>query len=586
MIFLTEQVKVSCTPAKDKLKALWKDDRSYLNRLILSACAVFAACFTFLFFGPFEIASSNASSLVFTGDDVARIMGVFSVCVFAALTLILPILRGKIFDLLLSAVFSLTLCGYIQGNFIGGKLSTLTGDAILWQGQKGKMIINLLIWAAIFIIPFITLYFSRKVWANAVKFLSLALVLMQVAGLMSILTDKSVKGETDGNFSSEKQSMYLTYKNFTAYSAKKNTLVFLLDRLDYDVITEVLKDDLTFFDRLDGFVSYTNAISEFARTMPAANYMLTGYDEDVYQTKASEFFDKSWESGDRHILKDLTDADYEIDLYGDITSMFGSDRKYLDYVSNMTDDAEDISVPTLITNVSSLSAYRYSPVMMKPFFWCYTDDMNLGIHDDSNRYMIEEAVYKTQLESITADSDNGCFKFYHFNGPHPPYKLTVNGVRGSVETSLVEQTEGCFNILYDAFDKMKEEGIYKDATIIILADHGEPVNDATPVQKATCIGMFYKASGDEGTPLRISKAPVSLKNIPATIVKSAGLDYSAYGTPLDEVAEDAVVVRHFYKSSQPGTHESKVYYYDIYGDAADFNNWKMAKEYDTKGWFY
>ncbi len=583
---MTEQLRTPDISATTKLKAFWHDERTYWNRLVLSALAVFTACFTFLFFGPFEMVSSNESSLVFTTSDVAKIMGVFTLCVFFAASLLLALLRGKIFDIAVTAVFSLTLCGYIQGNSIGGKMSAMTGEKIIWTTQKGQVLLNLLLWIVVFIIPFIALIFTRKIWGYLLKFLSILLVLMQVAGLISILATKPANDETNGNTASEEQSLYLTYKDFVDYSANKNTLVFLLDRLDYSTVAEVLSVDPDFFDKLDGFVSYTNAVSEFARTMPAVNYMLTGYDENIYQTNASDFFDKSWESGDRHILKDLTDANYTIDMYGDISTLFGCDRKYLDYVSNMTDQFEDIYAPNLIKNMSVLSTYRYAPVFLKPFFWFYSDDMNLGIHKDSNRYIIDETVYKTQTMALTADSAANYFKFYHFIGPHPPYKLTVDGVYGNTETNRMTQTKGCFNILFNAFDVLKSKGIYKDATIIILADHGEPINDSRPVEKATCIGMFYKAAGEEGTPLRTSKAPVSLKNIPATIIKSAGLDYSAYGTPLDEIAEDADIVRHFYKSSQTGTHESKVYYYDIYGDAADFNNWKMVKEYDTKGWFY
>lgn len=60
------------------------------------------------------------------------------------------------------------------------------------------------------------------------------------------------------------------------YSPEKNTIIFLLDRLDYDYMEQVLETDPDFFAPLDGFTSFTNATSEYARTKPAANFMFTG----------------------------------------------------------------------------------------------------------------------------------------------------------------------------------------------------------------------------------------------------------------------------------------------------------------------
>ena len=145
---------------------------------------------------------------------------------------------------------------------------------------------------------------------------------------------------------------------------------------------------------------------------------------------------------------------------------------------------------------------------------------------------------------------------------------------------------GSFRILYKLFDQLKAEGIYEDSAILILADHGSAVSDHEPVTKATTIGLFYKPAGAAGTPLQYSDAPVSHKNIPATIMKAAGAEYAASGTPLDEVAEDAQIVRHFYKSVMVGEHESEVYVYDIIGDAKVFENWKVSHTFKAEYYFY
>ena len=160
---------------------------------------------------------------------------------------------------------------------------------------------------------------------------------------------------------------------------------------------------------------------------------------------------------------------------------------------------------------------------------------------------------------------------------------TGDGTKDEKGTSSLEQTKGAFHILFSAFRKMKDLGIYKDAAIIITADHGSAVSDTDPLQKATRIGLFYKPAGSADTPLKTSHAPVSLKNIPATIAKSSGLDTKKYGKAIDEVGENENVTRFFYKGviNDYGT-EIKAYKYEINGDAGDFNNWKIISEKKVK----
>jgi arylsulfatase A-like enzyme len=134
---------------------------------------------------------------------------------------------------------------------------------------------------------------------------------------------------------------------------------------------------------------------------------------------------------------------------------------------------------------------------------------------------------------------------------------------------------------------MKELGIYEDSEIIIVADHGEAVSDSRPLTKATAIGLFHKPSGSANTPLVKNTAPVSHKNIPATILKAMNVpNYSDFGTPLDEVDENADIVRYFYKSVTNSGHEAEVYKYKITGNARDFANWELIDKYDVVDYFY
>ncbi len=566
---------------KDKLAALWKDKRGYWKRFLIALPVMLCLCFTVLFFGPVEITASSADSLIFGLGDTALTAGVFSFVVFVFTSFLLAALRGRVFNYTVSVVFAVTLGSYIQGNFLSGKMGALTGDAISWNQYTGAMAINFLIWALILLAVYFLLYLDKKIWTNALRWVSCLLVVMQLAGLASILVKASQQEE-------EKpvKEVYLSDRELEVFSTEQNILVFLLDRMDYEYIAQVLDESPDFFDRLDGFTSYTNAIAEFARTQPGASFLLSGYEEGAYRMPAQEYFEKQWTAGGKNLLADLNTAGFTVNLYGDTLGMIGSGQGFEQYVSNLSTAEEKIDRVRLLKNVLNLSFYRYAPQAMKPYFWCYTDDVNRDLYPESQRYEIDEGKYAPRFQQIQVKQQK-YFKFYHFNGPHPPYTLNEDGTRiPGVGTDPVRQTKGCFNILYGIFDQMKAQGIYENSAILITADHGDAVSDHEPVTKATTIGLFYKPPGASGTPLAYSKAPVSQKNIPATILKAAGAEYAAYGTPLDEVAEDAQITRHYYKSVTVGDHESEIYVYDIIGDANVFENWKVSHTFQAEYYFY
>lgn len=566
---------------KARLAELWRDKRGYWKRFLIALPVMLCLCFTVLFFGPVEITASSADSLIFGLGDTALTAGLFALAVLAVSSFLLAALRGRVFNYTVSVLFASALGAYIQGNFLSGRMGALTGDAIAWQEYTGAMAVNLAVWAIVLLAVFFLLYLNKKIWTNALRLISCLLVIMQLAGLGSIL----VKASQEENKKTPRE-VYLSDKELTDFSKKENILIFLLDRLDYDYIEQVLAESPDFFDRLDGFTGYTNATAEFARTRPGASFMLSGFEEGAYRMPAEEYFEKQWTAGGRNLLADLNAAGFTVDLYGDTLGMIGSGQGFEQYVSNLSTVEEKLNYVRLLKNVLNLSFYRYAPQAMRPFFWCYTDDVNRGLYPESGRYEIDEAKYAPRFAQLQL-TDQKYFKFYHFNGPHPPYALNEDGTRtAGTETDAVRQTKGCFRILYGIFDQMKAEGIYEDSTILILADHGSAVSDHEPVTKATTIGLFYKPAGASGEKLAYSGAPVSHKNIPATVMKAAGADYAAYGTPLDEVAEDAQIVRHFYKSVMVGDHENEVYVYDITGDAKVFENWKVSHTFKAEYYFY
>lgn len=562
---------------KEKLKELFvTDKRGYLKRLLTSACVCLAACFMFLFFGPFELVAYSGSSLYYTYADVLPILAAFASVVFVVITPILALLRGKLFNYVISVLFSVTLSGYIQAMLLNGSFGELAGDAVDWTAHKGDLVKNLAIWVGVLILVLFVMYMKRVLWRRLVSVVAVVMALSQVVPFVLMLN--GYYGEMS---EAKKDNYYLSCDGIANYSKGDNIFVFVLDRLDYDYIDEVRESYPDFFDDLDGFTDYTNAISSYARTLPAASHILTGYEGNAYDIKSEKYFNTAWTADGKHILKDLNDSGYRVDIYTEYPVMFADGDFADEYVANV--DYDKVSVPreSLLGKMMNLSLYRYSPIALKPFFYTDTNYYNEGaqtqtVTPDRELYFIDETKYLEEFENLTANEEKNCFKYYHFNGPHAPYYINEDGTASDTPTSSLEQTMGSFNILYGIFDRMRELDIYDEATIIITADHGRAMSDTEPLVKATRVGLFYKPSGSSRFPLKQSSAPVSVMNIPATIVKAAGADYTAYGRPIDEIGEDEDIVRTYYKTAIGSP--SMVYTYEVRGDASVFENWVLVDE--------
>ena len=559
-----------------KLTPLWADKRTYKKRLELAFFAALAACFTFVFYGPLEMIVSGSASLIYNWRDVVwLLLGAFAVSC-AALTFALPLLRGKIFNWAVSLVFAATAAGYLQGMFWNGTLGALTGDGIDWPQLKTELWQGLFAWAIVFVAVFLLLYLKRKWWRKAVCYVCILLVAMQAVPTVGIFCGLY---DTAGN----NNGINLTTQGMYQYSQKDNIFVFVLDRMDMDYVNQVLKKDPAFFDALDGFTAYDNAISAFARTKPALLQLLTGTEEGAYTTSYTDFYTDAWTADGKNILRDLDGAGYSVELYTELRYLFSDMDCCTKYVDNASRGLGELQAGIALEKFAQLSLYRYAPLALKPFFWSDTNYYNSDVFDATGpkAYAFDDYGHSAGFITAKANRSKSAFKLYHFTGPHAPYVLNADGTKNTEKnTSAREQLMGCMTILYNAMNRMKLEGIYEDATIIITADHGRAMDDTKPVQKETRIGLFYKPSGSAGTPLQWSSAPVCTDNLPATILKAAGADYSRYGTPLDEIPEDADIVRYYYKTAvvKELRREAILYTYEVVGDASDFKNWHLIRE--------
>lgn len=533
--------------------------------------------FTFVFFGPFEITIASGGSILIVPSEVISIM--FPLCILLTIVsvFVLSFVRGKLFDIIICGFSYLLIGGYIQGNLVNESMGLLTGTSIEWNKLSVPMITGLCIWLFLLLVLIVGVYFDKNRCFMIIKFISIALVIMQGVALVPLISNSISE---DKFFAIE--SLYISKEDMFLFSETDNTIVFLVDTLDYEFIDGVRVKTPEFFNSLDGFVEYTNVVPDFSNTRPGGASLL-GNTKEAFTMPTKELYEKIFKEDQNNVFTGLQSAGYVSDVYANLFYLTNNSEGQIDKIESIKKGKNPVNKKEMINKLLDLSIYRYAPLAIKPFYWTHTDEINNNLRlngDGCNNN--DETVFDLGIDEITLDQKKR-FKFYHFTGSHEPYTLTDKGIRSDVETDAITQTKGCFEIIYRAIDKMKELGIYENASIIIAADHGFP---EYPLTKAKRVGVFYKESGKAEVPLEFNDTPVMLNNIPATILKASEAEYKYLGIPLDEVTTESYVNR-IHRSVVHGQKESELYVYSVGKDASNYDNWELlSKDFIEKSYWY
>lgn len=582
-----------------KLRNLWQDDRRFSERLLTSGAAVLAFVFTFIMFGPFELYIANMSYLVFGIKQLLPPIIIAGIIILAVFTVLLALLRGKIFNAVVSIVIGITIAGYIQGNYINIDHGTLDGTGIVWQDFKWQMLVNLFVWAAIILVPVIFCYFSRDIWKSFVRIVSLVLVAMQVFGAVYLVIKSAY--QINSNISDDG---YFECSEQFKVSKNKNTIVFLLDRMDKKYMDELLKRDPELCEKLSGFTYYKNFTGSYSRTFPSVAYLLSGVKYD-YDIPSAEYMKKAM--SESNFFGALQAAGYESRLYTDTQYVTGSVESFNGTVKNAKSTEGKAKPMKILSAMLNLSAYRYSPEAMKPYFHIYTDNIAQKYifgNKDGSIYTVDDAEFYAAFrkKGITTEDNAGSFVFYHLQGAHDPFTMNEKGEAVtldylSYEESMYKQIRGDFKMILSYIKQLKAAGVYDNTTIIITADHGR-TGTAPSLEEATgenygerVLTLLIKEAGaDTKQPLKPSMKQVCQANLHKTFLRSMGVNYEDDGVrAIEDIGEDEEVTRYFYMSgsnSLKASRDVNLITYEIKGDANDFSNWKRVKTEKMKFPFY
>lgn len=543
-----------------ELKFGEKNQITKKQKIEISVLSIFFFVFTFFLFGPYELFIGGMEDIEFQFSSFFWPMLLIGMVIFMILFSTVFFLKGRISDFAISLIFGLALDGYLQGNFMNLNLGNLGGEIIEWNKYYGEAFWNLVVWLVIVGCVFLLYYMNKTTWRRMICIISGLLIVMQSAGLISLVLTR--------NLTNDNKTYFSTKEEFEM-AKDRNIIVFVLDACDNDVIDSIMINDKSFFEELDGFTRYDNVVSRYLRTYTSLPYILTDMPY-TYDNTREEYFKEAWNSNSS--IKKLSELGYKLQIFASMNGASGDGKNMEGLVSNVSEEKRQVPYWNLCKIMMKLLAYRDMPQVLKPYFWLYTEDINSVWNDG---YTTEDLKFYKNLttKKLTLGEEEKEFFYYHLNGSHGPYILNEGIERKTDGTATCEeQTKACMKMLYEYMNQMKELGIYENSTIIITADHGFGAEKNALEEVVTPVFMV-KLPGDSGK-LKISHAPVINTDFWPTVL---GNDYDGgkYGEmSLLEVYENMTRKREVFMRDS----EDIIYTFDIGDDARNHEDWNLINQ--------
>ncbi len=562
-----------------------------LGRIVPALLSSLTLALVVFVVAPLDIFGSNYAELDFSLKNFAffLILGaVLTVLLFGSLMFFLP---RKAYRCIFAFTLATAALFIIQQNFLNFGMNSLPGDKLPGEiPSAGEIIIDLLVWiivyaGAFFLAIWVNIKGDKGDVIKTVSFIvSFALLASQITSPIFIVINSNSKFETNilkGSGKKEK-TIINTERGFNEIAQKNNVFYFCIDRFDEEYAEKAYASDRGVFSELTGFTWYRDNVSNYGHTFPAVANMLTQkkYNADL---KRAEFLDKVYKGGDTPLDK-LNENGYAVNIYTVKYYAFTDAGHLPQYVGNLakaTDESNERISFALSAQLAGFSLYRAAPLVFKQFFDTgSTSDVN-GIVNKKGDDGYEEWIgTNSQAETlaknaITVGDAEKKFAFIHYDGMHDvlqPSSLFI--------PSILSRNIGVVNSFIKA---LKENGLYKDATIIITGDHSRPVSDISGVLDGSGKGqprrtaLFVKTAGsDEG--FAVSEAPTSHEDIWATIFRSENIGYEGSGVAVNLLSEGQSRERSYVWHTY-GTVPLKEYVYKINGKASVIENWKQLSEY-------
>ena len=449
--------------------------KNYIKKTWISYVIALTISYMLFIFEPIQMYAGNINDFLFNfktliGPTLLAFTGLFAILVI--LFNIIYFINKKAFKLINVIAFIAFICTYIQGNYLVGNLPVLDGTAINWSNYKLDMIISALLWLIVIIVSIILC--KKKTLDNYIKYsgyITLAIfAMLSVSFLTTILTTPVLTA---------KNSDYLavvTDKNINKYSSNENFIIFLLDAVDSKYFEKAMKEDTEKASILKDFTYYPDTMSMFPFTQESVPQILTN---KVFQNEVeySDYFIDAMNNSP--LINYLYDNKYDINIYepefpyNDIGA-----EKISNVVNYHSKDIVKINTIDFIKNEMKYDLFRYLPFFLKKYSKIeklnFLNSRSLNdIKTFTNNGTVEFVNYFDNQTPEISEQKN--FKFIHLTGAHVGFTFDKN-LNPKKDAKYIDEVEGCLTLTNKYLNYLKDNKLYDNSNIIVMADHGFAMN--------------------------------------------------------------------------------------------------------------
>jgi hypothetical protein len=571
------------------------------NKLAASTAPAFLLVFVIFVYGPFTIYQGNIDEFSL---PLTSFLGTFwlpALILFLLLSLCGLSLSIKAHQAYASLLFVFAVLLWLQGNFLVWKYGLLDGQGIDWSRRAWRGWIDGAVWVVLLALGCL---FFRKVY-RIIVFASVALTSLLLASLVFTSIQKPEVWAPKGRSTQR----LIPPDRIFQFSSQQNVIHFILDGFQSDFFEEIVAENFDHYSTsLEGFTFFRDTAGSFPTTYMSVPAFLSG---KIYKNNMPmrKFVNRAIRG--RTIASRLQKRGYETDLVTPSLFSRGIRSSTWYYITIPYGGTMRQHVRSNSALMLDLVLFRHAPHFLKKFI--YHDERwmvqrLLGLKDRrlSLRYFSHQAFLNDLIAGLSVNRSGPVYKYIHSMATHPPVVVDKEcqyapGTPATRE-NIKAQAKCSLDLFLKFLDRLRAAGIYDSSLIVLQADHGlgsavkmknpdAPAGEAWPFENASLAEvagsaaalMAIKPPHSEG-PMKISSAPVSLTDIPATISSLLNLQDHPDGRSAYEVGEDEVRERYFYyyhwlHENWQSTYFPRLDEFVVRGSLFDGNSWRLNSTY-------
>ena len=444
---------------------------SYENRRIDFAILVsMFLSITFCVFEPVKSYFANHDEYWFTlnrGLKLYIACAAIGIILCLLLYMVLSVVSKKVANLLFSFMFFVAVGLYIQGNFIPNTLGALDGGNVDWKRINIDMICSDILWLIIVVLCF-TVVLVPAVRNNIISVATtVSICFLLLEAVVCVFLNIQVPNV---NY---KYDLSITDVKEFDVSKKENFVILVLDAFDSSYLDGAVEDNRA-KEIFSDFTFYSNAMSMYGHTDLSLPQMITGNqykNETSYESYLKDSYNNS------PLLNRLNNENWDMGIYieGHIPKC-----EMASNLCNVKDiDCGFISKRHFLETQYKVVAFSVVPYHMKKMFWFLPDfvDLEDSPSDEYDLYSYYNGDFYDDMDNIDVNTDKSVFRFYHIRGMHLPMHTTKDVEEQYEHVSMEECREANYKIIERYLNYLKENDVYDNSNIIIMADHGESSDD-------------------------------------------------------------------------------------------------------------